>query len=296
MRTLISLSLLTTILLQAQAKKEQPPFQLPANVQMKTDLVYANYGPRQVRLDLYLPKDGDGPFPAVVWVHGGGWQNGDKTRFRRQSALLAAKGLAGACIDYRLSGEARFPAAINDVKASIRWLRAHAADYKINGNKIGAVGGSAGGHLVCLLGTTGGVRDLEGSGGNAEYSSRVQAVVGLYSSADLVGAGKRDPESATGPRYLFLGKTYAQAPELWAKASPLSYVGKDNPPFLLMHGDQDKAVPFEESMVLANRLKAAGVQAELFVVPGAPHGFANRPPWFQDSLDRIERFLSRTLK
>ena len=292
----ILLVLFVTLGLQAQAQREQPPFQPPAAVEMKADVVYASYGPRQMHLDMYLPKDSNGPFPAVVWVHGGGWQGGDKTRFRRQAALLAAKGFACACIEYRLSGEAKFPAAIHDVKASVRWLRAHAAEYKINRDKIGAAGGSAGGHLVCLLGTTGGVRDLEGNGGNAEYSSAVQAVVGLYPAADLVKTGKRDPQSAAGSLYLFLGKTYAAAPELWAKASPLTYVGKDDPPFLLMHGDQDKLVPYEQSVALADKLKAAGVQTDLFVAPGAPHGFANQPKWFQDSLDRIERFLSRTLQ
>lgn len=281
---------------QEPAEKEDPPFSLPNSVEMKKDLVYARYGNREMHLDLYLPKLGAGVFPAVVWVHGGGWTGGSKTRFRRQAALLAARGFAGACIEYRLAGEAKFPAALQDVKASVRYLRANAAKYRIDPNKIGAAGGSAGGHLVAMLGTTAGIARFEGDGGNSGYSSRVQAVIALYPATDLVSSGKRNPTGTSGGLYTFLGATYAEKPDLWADASPLTHVNKNAPPFLCMHGDQDKLVPFQQSVDLVNRLKAAGARAELFTAEGGGHGFANGPKWFAPALDRIDQFFTANLK
>ncbi len=299
MKTLTFCILLAALPLCAQKRQgggENPPFQLPGTVAMKTNLVYAKYGAREMRLDLYYPKAGAGPFPAVVWVHGGGWVNGDKTRFRRQATLMAAHGFVGACIEYRLSGEAKFPAAIEDVKASVRWVRAHAAEYHINPDRIGAAGGSAGGHLVCLLGVTAGVREFEGDGGNPDQSSKVEAVAALYPVTDFVAAGLRNSTGATGPVFAFLGATYAQNSEIYVKASPITYVSKGDPPFLFMHGDDDRLVPYQQSVSMYEKLKADGVPAELDIVKGAGHGFANGPKYFQESLDRMEAFFARTLK
>lgn len=296
MRTFAVCFLLIAFQLSAQTGRESPSFQVPGTVAMKANLVYARYGAREMHVDLYYPKTGAGPFPAVVWVHGGGWQSGDKTRFRRQAALMAAHGIAGACIEYRLSGEAKFPAAIQDVKASVRWLRAHAGEYHINADKIGAAGGSAGGHLVCLLGVTAGVREFEGDGGNPDQSSKVQAVAALYPVTDFVSAGMRQSAGAIRPVSAFLGASYADNPEIYAKASPITYVSKDDPPFLFLHGDDDRLVPYQQSVSMYEKLKAAGVPAELDIVKGAGHGFANGPKYFQDSLDRMEAFFAKALK
>jgi acetyl esterase/lipase len=280
--------------LAAQTAGEKPPFHLPDTVDLQQDIVYARYGERALHLDLYLPKQGSA-LPAVVWVHGGGWSGGDKNRFRRQAALMAAHGFAAACIEYRLSGEATFPAAIYDVKASVRWLRANAKQYRINPDKIGAAGGSAGAHLVALLGVTPNVAEFEGPGGNPGVSSRVQAVVAIYPPTDLIPAGKKNPTAQNGITR-FLGATYAENPSLWAKASPVTYVSKDAPPFFFLHGDDDKLVDYHQSLEMADKLKAAGASAEVFIAKGAGHGFANGPEWFQQTLDRIEAFFTRTLK
>src|SRR5438270_12467934 len=168
---LLALALAAPLLSQNQ----RPAFVLPDSIEMKRDLVYASPAGRDLHLDLFLPKSGAGPFPAVVYIHGGGWVNGKKNAFQRQAAYMATKGFVGACIEYRLSGEAIYPAALNDSKAAVRWLRVNAAKYRIDPDKIGAAGGSAGGHLVALLGTTGGTPAFEGDSGNAGFSSRVRA-------------------------------------------------------------------------------------------------------------------------
>lgn len=278
-------------------RAEQPPFQLPDGVELKPDLVYAKIGNRELHLDLYLPKSGAGPFPAVVYIHGGGWSGGNKAAFRRQAAHLATKGFAGACIEYRLSGEAKFPAALYDAKAAVRWLRANAALHRIRADRIGAAGGSAGGHLAALLGATHQIREFEGDEGNPGVSSRVQAVAAFNPAVDLTAFGKRSPEAAEkNPVYRFLGKSYAEQPDLWARASPVTHVSKQSAPFLFLHGTNDQTTPYEHTVAMLNKLKEAGVHAEILTAEGAGHGFFNRPPWFDPALKRMEEFFARFLK
>lgn len=274
-----------------------PPFRLPPGVEVKSDLVYAAPGGRELRLDLFLPKTREGQVPAVVYVHGGGWRGGNKEHFHRQAAHMASIGFAGACIEYRLSGEAKYPAAIQDVKAAVRWLRANAERYRIDPGKIGSAGGSAGGHLAALLGTTAGVSELEGDGGNAGFSSRVQAVAAFNPALDLEHFVKEDSRrGATGSIRNFLGYSYAEKPQLWAQASPILHVSKDSAAFLFLHGTKDETTPYEKSVEMMKRLQASGVRAELFTAEGAGHGFFNRPPWFEPTLKRMEQFFLSTLK
>lgn len=260
------------------------------------DLVYARYGARDLRLDLYLPGTGAGPFPAVVYIHGGGWSAGNKSAFQRQAAYMAGKGFVGACIEYRLSGEAQYPAAVWDAKAAVRWMRAQAGRYHIDPNRIGAAGGSAGGHLVAMLGATAGIKRLEGDGGNSGFSSAVQAVAAFNPALDLVSWGKAAPNARDNPVAAFLGATYAEKPAIWAEASPINHAGRNCPPFLFLHGDADTTVPYRQSVEMMGRLKAAGVRAEIFTAPGAAHAFFNRPPWFQPTLDRMLTFFTATLR
>ncbi|MFB3829579.1 MAG: alpha/beta hydrolase fold domain-containing protein [Bryobacteraceae bacterium] len=280
----------------AFAQAQNPPFRVPPGVAIQRDLVYARYGARQMHLDLFLPESGRGPFPAVVYVHGGGWRNGSKAAFQRQAAYMASRGFAGACIEYRLSGEAKWPAAIHDAKAAVRWLRANAARYRIDPERIGAAGGSAGGHLVGLLGTTAGMAKLEGDGGNPGVSSRVKAVAAFNPAVDLVMFGKLSGSKPDNSVSAFLGASYKEKPELWAEATPLLHVSKDSAAFLFLHGDADMTVPYRQSVDMQKRLQAVGVAAELFTAPGAQHGFFNRPPWFESTLKRMEEFFVRYLK
>ena len=261
------------------AQQEQPPFRLPDGVRVEQNLVYSSPGGRDLHLDLFLPTEGREPFPAVVYIHGGGWKGGNKNAFRRQAAHMATKGFAGACIEYRLSGEAKYPAALQDSKAAVGWMRANAAKYRIDPQRIGAAGGSAGGHLVALLGVTGDVK----------------AVAAFNPAVDLVSFGKRAPAGASNSVVEFLGATYAQKPELWAEATPLTHVDKNSAVFLFLHGNADTTVPYQQSLDMLNKLKAAGVEAELFTAEGAAHGFFNRPPWFEPTLKRMEEFFLRHL-
>jgi len=212
------------------------------------DVPYASLSQAQ-RLDLYLPR-GKPPFPVIVHVHGGGWRTGDKADPRALIGITALirHGYAVASVNYRLSDEARFPAQIHDVKAAVRWLRAHASEYDLDPDHIGAVGESAGGHLVALLGTSSNVPELEGRElGNARLSSRVQAVVDLFGPVDFLPNGKFDGSEINKLETSLLGAPLYKRPDLVKKANPTTYITSDDPPFLIMHGTRDQLVPPQQS-------------------------------------------------
>lgn len=240
---------------------------LPEGTQAHRDL---RYGPHEERntLDLYVPKS-DEPLPLVVWVHGGGWQNGSKDGANNPALPLLKKGYAVAAINYRLSQHAVFPAQIEDCKAAVRFLRANAGKYNLNPDAFGVCGSSAGGHLVALLGTSGGEKDLEGDGGNQGVSTRVQAVCDFYGPTDFTRIGP--PADPNGAVAKLLGGPLSEKKELVAKASPVTYVSKDDPPFLILHGDKDPLVPVSQSEQFHDALTKAGVDSTLVVVPGGVH-------------------------
>lgn len=230
-------------------------------------------GYRPLLLDLHVPDRTDGPMPCVVWVHGGGWRDGDR-RFPPEEwkedlfAACVASGLAVATVDYRLSGEASFPAQLHDVKAAIRYLRDNADRYGIDPDRFGVWGESAGGHLAALVGLTADRRELEGDLGVTGPSSAVAAVVSFYGIFDLTVIV---PRSADDAALQLLGASPVDRPDLAAVASPLTYVGPPAPAFLLVHGDSDSIVSHSQSVRLHEALSAAGVESELHVVPGAGH-------------------------
>ena len=275
---------------QERPRRPAPP-RLPEGVKVLRDLQYVEGGHERNRLDLYLPEKAEGRLPLVVWIHGGAWWAGSKEGC--PAVPLAAKGYAVASVNYRLSQHAVFPAQIEDCKAAIRWLRANAAKYHLDPDHIGVWGASAGGHLVAMLGTTGGAKDLEGSGGNLDQSSRVQCVVDWFGPSDLLtmGGGHDNPGS---PESRLIGGPVQENKEKARKASPLSYVSKDSAPFLIMHGDKDNVVPPTQSKVLAEALKKAGVEVKLVVVEGNGHG----GPGFNSPENRrlIEDFFARHLR
>jgi acetyl esterase/lipase len=270
---------------------QQPNTKLPEGIKALTDLEYVPGGHERQKLDLYLPVDAKGPLPVVVWIHGGAWKQGSKDRC--PAVPLATKGYAVASINYRLSQHAPFPAQIEDCKAAIRWLRAKAKNYQLDPEHIGVWGASAGGHLVALLGTTAGLKELEGNGGNLDQSSKVQAVVYWFGASDLRIIPERDTtaQSAIGQ---LLGGSLKDKKELAALASPVTHVTKDAAPFLIMHGDKDILVAFSQSELLEAALKKAGAEAMLIKVEGAGHG---GPQFLNDeNKKRIEDFLERHLK
>lgn len=248
------------------------------------NLPYAGH-PRQ-NLDIYIPAGAAEPRPLVVWIHGGGWQNGDKYPANNVPGLVQA-GFVAASINYRLSGDATFPAQIHDCKAAIRWLRAHAADYFIDPSRVGVWGSSAGGHLSALVGTSAGVADVEGLvGGNTQFSSRVQAAADYYGPSDFFTMGGAHDGCASAESLMIgqcLGQIKANMSDPnWAywvdlvhDASPLTHVSSDDPPFHIAHGTADPVVPVAQSEVLHDALGDAGVQSTLRLVQGAGHGLPN---------------------
>jgi acetyl esterase/lipase len=266
----------------AERKQVRPV--LPG-VQVLRDLEYVPGGHERNRLDLYLPEKATRPLPVIVWVHGGGWTNGDKTN--GPAFRFATNGYAVASINYRFSQHAIFPAQIHDCKAAVRWLRANAAKYGLDPAHVGAWGGSSGGHLGALLGTTTGVKELEGPGGNEDQSSRVQAVVDWFGPTDFLTA----PAKST--RSNLIGGDPQANKEKAAKASPMTYVAKDAAPFLIMHGDQDQTVPIYQSETFAQALQKAGAEVAYVVVKGGHHGgalFTN-----PEHLKQIQDFFAKHL-
>jgi len=256
--------------------------QTSSDVQLTPDIVYATYGARQLKLDIYRPPSAK-LLPGILVIRGGGWRQGDKAGFATIARNLAAKGFVTACIEYRVLPDVQFPDPIYDTKAAVRWMRAEGKPYGVATDKIGVIGASAGGHLVALLGTSGKVSKLEGEGGHSGVSSRVQAVVALAPVTDFTGM----PNAV---RTLF-----QENGDLAASYSPVTYISKDSAPILLIHGDADKTVPIAQSQVMLERCQKAGVRAELITMKGAPHGFWHQPTWAEDTITKAAAFFHEVL-
>lgn len=246
--------------------------QAPEGVTVENDLEYANPDGQHLQLNLARPSTGEGPFPAVVCIHGGGFRAGTRQSYDSLIRKLAQNGYVAATVTYRLAPKYPFPAAVHDVKAAVRWLRANAKRYHVDPDRIGATGGSAGGHLAQFLGVTADVKAFEGEGGHPEQSSRVACVVNYYGPSDFTQSyGKSVDASEVLP--LFLGGNLEQARRRHIEASPLYWVTPHAAPTLCVHGTKDNYVAFEQATWLVDRLKAAGVEAELLALEGAGHGF-----------------------
>ena len=267
--------------------------EVPEGVELRQNVVYGTGGGRELTLNLYLPEEEAGePRPGVVFIHGGGWRNGNPSQFHRHSATLAEHGYVCASITYRLSGEAQFPAALEDSKCAVRWMRANAEELGLDVDRLAVGGGSAGGHLAGLVAMTE-PGEFEGEGGNPEQSSAAQAYVGFNPVADLAGMGEKRPDH---PMLVeFLGVAYTDDPEAYKKASPIAYVSEDSPPTLLLHGTEDVTVPYADAEAMVTALQELGVEAELFTAEGVGHAFFNRDPWFTPCLEKMQEFLDEVL-
>lgn len=237
------------------------------------DVEFANVEGHSLKLDLYLPAEGK-TGPLVVWIHGGGWRGGSKSKCG--ISWLTDHEFAVASISYRLTDKAIFPAQIHDCKAAIRWLRANAGKYGYGVDRIGVSGSSAGGHLAALVGTSGDVKQLDGTvGGNLDQSSRVDAVVDFYGATDFGLRSKTQPHRANKEGsvvYLLLGGGADQKVELAQLASAAFHVTKDDPPFLVFHGDKDKTVLLDQSERITEVYSKAGLPITLHVLKGSGHG------------------------
>ena len=257
---------------------------LPAGVRLVADQDYVGDGNPRHRLDLLLPEKpvGHKPLPVVAYVHGGGWRGGDKSSgLPRVAGLVASGRYVGVSIGYRLTGEASWPAQIHDCKAAIRWLKAHAKTYRFDPDRIAVFGSSAGGHLVSMLGVSGGVEDLQGRlGPHGKFDSRVAAVVDFFGPTDFLRmndqAGKIDHNAARSPESLLVGGAIQEHVDRCRHASPLTYVDSRDAPFLIVHGDRDDVVIFPQSQLLQAALKKAAVPVALVTVKGGGHGVRGR--------------------
>jgi acetyl esterase/lipase len=289
MKLRIGLPLLVLLIapacLRAQEKKIE--------VEIERGIVYGKGGTTDLQLNLAMPKEGDGPFPAIVCIHGGGWSRGNRQSLDDVIALFARKGYVAVTVSYRLAPDAKFPAQIEDCKAAVRWLRANAKKYRADSDHIGAVGFSAGGHLCCLLGVTDKKDGLEGSGGNAETSSRVQAVCSYFGPTDLCEKtwSNELEKNVLAP---FVGASFEDKPELYKKVSPITYVAKGAPPFLFFHGSKDTLVAPRHSKVMCEKLQAAGGKAKCVILEGEGHGW--RGDKLKESVDQTIAFFDECLK
>ncbi len=263
----------------------QPAYLLQQNVQ------YGTGGGEPLTLHFTRPATGNGPFPVVVFIHGGGWSGGKKEDHTAQAIEAAQKGYASATIGYRLAPKHRFPSQVEDVKCAIRWLRAHAKELKIRPDRIGAVGFSAGAHLAMMLGTMDPADGLEGAGGWPEQSSKVQVVVDFVGPTDLSATL---PEVSQGILKNFLGGTREDMPEAYKKASPITYVNAGDAPMLLMQGTKDPLVPGEQAWFMAEALTNAGIPGRVELMLGDGHGWGGKK--LEDSVRGMWEFLDRNLK
>jgi acetyl esterase/lipase len=262
-----------------------------------TGIVFTKVGKKELRLDLARPSrtQPEATLPAIICLHGGGWIGGERQQMKGTIEALARRGYVAVSPDYRLAPQDRFPAQIEDCKAVVRWLRANAKNYGINPQKIGVFGFSAGAHLACLLGVTGKDDSLEGTSGNAEQSSAVQAVVSFFGPTDFTRPGwsKEVRERHLVP---FLGGTAEEKADVYRRASPITYAGKNAPPFLFVHGTADDIVPIQQSEEMVKKLREAGVSARLITMQGEGHGWGWSHEHRLTSLADMMTFFDENLK
>ncbi|MFB9245899.1 alpha/beta hydrolase [Massilia antarctica] len=282
------------------------PFIQIADTRVNAEIViisgmgYVRRGAHLLQLDLFLPAQATrdtGPVPAVVLVHGGGWRSGERGNMAPLAARLAARGIAAAVIDYRLADEARYPAAIHDVKAALRWMRANSAAHGIAPQRIAVAGGSAGGQIASLVGVTNGIDKFDPDGAASAVSSAAQAVINIDGLSDFTSPAARanedDPTKKPSAAGFWFGGTYADAAALWREASPTFYVNRDTPPMLFIGSGQARFSVGRDEMV--GKMHAAGTAARVAVLPDSPHSFWLFDPWIMLTADAMAAFMHTEL-
>lgn len=266
---------------------------VPDNVIFEGGIEYANPDGQHLQLNLARPKAATGPLPVVLCIHGGGFRAGHRDGNNALCLKLAQRGFVAAAVSYRLAPKYQFPAAVYDMKAAVRWLRANAAKYQLDPARFGVTGDSAGGHLAQFLGVTAGVKEFEGDGGNADQSSRVTCVVNRYGPSDFTKSYAKSVDAAE-VLPLFLGGDLQTARERHIRSSPLNWVTPDAAPTLILHGTEDKYVAYEQGVWLRDRMQACGVEVELMTFEGAGHGFKGTDA--EKAEHALFAFLERHLK
>jgi acetyl esterase/lipase len=252
-----------------------PAMKIPSDVVLTEDVAMGKGGNAILHCDVYEPKIApSSPIPGVIFIHGGGWSTGSY-KGGSTKPFLAQHGYVAVSIEYRLSKQAPWPAQIEDCKLAVRWLRANAAKYHVNPDRIACWGGSAGGHLAACLGTMGDLPKFEGTGGYPGVSSKVQAVVDGSGPVDFVNGSeglKGSTPTQDAPMLVTLfGGTFAEKRAVYKEGSPIVYVKAGDPPFLVLHGDHDQSVPYAQAEKMVAALKTAGVPVQFITVHNGGH-------------------------
>ncbi|WP_462409567.1 prolyl oligopeptidase family serine peptidase [Neobacillus sp. Marseille-QA0830] len=269
------------------------------NVELLPNINYSKEDSNSAKLHLLIPKNANKLLPLIIFIKGGGWGKNHPQKsfsFIPQLVQFARQGYVVASVQHRTSHEAKFPAQLHDIKAAVRYLKANAEQYHINPARVGVWGSSSGGHLAALLGTTGGVDPLEGDVGHPSLDSRVQAVVDWYGPTDFLQMSKFpsevDFDAPDSPESMLIGGPIQELPEKVKLANPITYITPDDPPFLIMHGDKDKRVPYNQSVLLYQALKKANVEVTMYQIQGAGHGGFSQPT----ILNIVHKYFDRHLK
>jgi acetyl esterase/lipase len=274
------LSIIFVACLITHTKAQPPAVQniFPTGTIVHRDLPYANDTSKKHLLDIYLPQNASSNTPLVAWIHGGAWMMNDKyadmSYMKNTVRGFIEKGYALASIDYRFSTEAVFPAQIQDCNQALEYLYQHAGQYKLNRNRIALIGFSAGGHLASLLALSNNnsVNEFDPPGIKTHF--KIKCVLDFYGPSDFVILGASPDTSinnARNPVSILLGALPLERPDLAKRASPVTYVDKNDPPFLIVQGEKDQSVPYTQSKLLSSWLTLAGVKNQLIIVPNAPH-------------------------
>lgn len=276
---------------------------VPAQVKVLRNLTYITRGSRALQLDLYLPSKGEGAvdsvqLPAVLLVHGGGWASGTRDNQAPLAIRLAQRGYAAATVSYRLSGEAPYPAAIHDVKAAVRWVRANAARHAIDPERIAIAGASAGGQIASLTGVTNGIGKFDPQAeAQPGVSSAVQAIINIDGLSDFTTPAARqhedDPRKKPSAAGAWFGGTYAEKSALWHEASPTNYVSKHTPPILFIGSGEARFAVGREEMIA--KMTPLGVPSRVVMLPDTPHSFWLFDPWLEPTVTAIADFLDERL-
>lgn len=242
-----------------------PP--IPDEIVENKDLVYKEIEDRSLKLDIYHLRTIKKAKPVLVFIHGGAWKKGNKKDYRRYLVDYAMKGYITVTVQYSLANEAKFPAALNDVKCAIQWIKENSDKYFIDPDKIAVIGGSAGGHLAMMLGYSQGSPKFENECLDNKYNTSVQAIVNIYGPTDLTTEYAISQSSVE----YFLGKKYLEDKDIYRDASPISYLSPDDPPTLIFHGTLDELVPISQADSLKSKLDKVGIPAEYHRLEGWPH-------------------------
>jgi acetyl esterase/lipase len=271
-----------------------PP--VPANITSKNNLVYCTVNNRDLHLDVFYPTTNKKPLPAVLIIHGGGWRSGDRSQHIPLAQQLAAKGYVTITAEYRLSTEALYPAAVNDLKTALKWMRANAKAYHIDANKIAVWGFSAGGQLATLVGTTAGDKTFPGDGCYDKFSDKVQAIVDADGTLAFIHpeSGEGDDSKKKSAGTLWFGANRTERPDLWNQAGPLNHIDANTPPILFINSSVDRMHAGRTDAI--HKLDSLHIYSEIHAFPDTPHPFVLFNPWFEPVVNYTADFLDKIFK